>query len=103
MYVMVDTRADIIFAVSMVSQFMLKTGPPNWMAVRRIMKYFKGILDSKLCLISKDWAMQTRREIQTNGDQSQCMYFLLALESSCKNPRNNQSLHCLDSGGVHGH
>ena len=31
MYVMVVTRADITFAVSMVSQFMLKAGPLYWM------------------------------------------------------------------------
>ena len=39
MYAMVATRASISFAVSVVSQFMSKAGPPHWMAVKRIMRY----------------------------------------------------------------
>ena len=54
MYAMMATRADITFAVSTVSQFMLKAGPLHWMAVKRIMRYLKGTLDFKVCLIGKD-------------------------------------------------
>ena len=53
-YAMVATKADISFAVSMVSRFMSKAGPPHWMAVKHIIRYFKGILDFKLCLGGKD-------------------------------------------------
>ena len=45
MYAMVSKRADIAFAVSMVSQFMSKAGLQHWMAVKRIMRYLKGTLD----------------------------------------------------------
>ena len=47
MNVMVTTRADIAFAVSIVSQFMSKAGPTHWMAVLCIMRYLKGTLDFK--------------------------------------------------------
>ena len=50
MYAMVATRVDIVFAVSTVSQFMLKVGPSHWMAMKCIMRYLKGTLDFKLCL-----------------------------------------------------
>ena len=45
MYTMVATRADITSAVNTMSQFMLKVGPPYWIAIKRIMKYLKGTLD----------------------------------------------------------
>ena len=45
---MVATKADILFAVSTDSQFMLKAGQPHWMAMKRIMRYLKGTLDFKL-------------------------------------------------------
>ena len=37
MYAMVGTRADIAFAVCMVSQFMLKASPHHWMAMKHVM------------------------------------------------------------------
>ena len=53
-YAMLTTRADIAFAVSTVSRFMLKSGPPHWVAVKCIMRYLKGTLDFKLCHGGKD-------------------------------------------------
>ena len=44
---MVGTRADVTFAVNLVSQFMSKAGPLHWMGVKRIMRYSKGTLTSK--------------------------------------------------------
>ena len=35
----------LTFAVSMVSQFMSRASPPHWVAIKRIMRYFKGTLD----------------------------------------------------------
>ena len=46
-YAMVATRVVVSFAVSTVSQFMSKAGPPHWMAVKRIIRYLKGTLDFK--------------------------------------------------------
>ena len=39
MYLVMSTRADIAFAVSTVSQFMLKASLPHWMAMKHIMRY----------------------------------------------------------------
>lgn len=55
--IMVASRADLAFAVSMVSQFMLKASTPHWMAMKRIMRYLKGTLDFKLCLVGNDIAL----------------------------------------------
>ena len=54
MYAMIDMKANIAFVVSAMSQFMSKVGPPQWMAMKRIMRYLKGILDFKSCLGHKD-------------------------------------------------
>ena len=58
MYAMVATRADIAFAVSTMSQFILKVGPPHWMAMNCIMRYLKGTLDFKIYLKRKDIALK---------------------------------------------
>ena len=68
MYAMVATRADIAFAVSTVSQFMSKAGPPHWMAVKRIMRYLKGTLDFKLCLGGKDIVLRGFCDADWAGD-----------------------------------
>ena len=54
MYIMIVTRTNIAFAVSMVSQFILKVRPPHWMTIKHIMRYLKCILDFKSCLGHKD-------------------------------------------------
>jgi hypothetical protein len=54
MYAMVGTRPDLTFAVSTVSQFMIKAGPSHWMAVKRILRYLKGSLELKLFLGGND-------------------------------------------------
>jgi len=68
MYAMVATRPDIAFAVSTVSQFMAKAGPPHWVAVKRIMRYLKGSLGLKLCLGGKDIALRGFCDADWAGD-----------------------------------
>ena len=58
MHEMMALRANIAFAVSTVSQFMLKASPPYSMAVKHIMRCLKGTLDLKLCLRCKDIALR---------------------------------------------
>jgi hypothetical protein len=41
-------RPDLAFAVSTVSQFIAKAGPPHWMAVKHFLRYLKGSLELKL-------------------------------------------------------
>lgn len=56
MYAIMGTMSDLVFAVSMMRQFMLEAGPPHWIVVKRIMRYLNGSLDFKLCLIDEDIA-----------------------------------------------
>ena len=58
MYAMVATRADIAFAMSVVSQFMSKPSSMHWAAVKRILRYLKGTWDVKLCLGGMDLTMK---------------------------------------------
>lgn len=48
MYAMVCTRADIAYAVSVVSRFMSNPGKLHWDAVKWVMRYLKGTLDHGL-------------------------------------------------------
>jgi hypothetical protein len=68
MYAMVATRADLAFAVSVVSQFMSKPGPMHWAAVKRIMRYLKGTSDMKLHLGGKGIAMKGYCDADWGGD-----------------------------------
>ena len=96
----VGTRIGLAFAVNMVSQFMLKVDPPHWMAIKRIMRYFKSVLDLKLCLKDKDIVLRGFCYADHTGDandwRSTIGYMFVigngVISWKCK---NNQSLHCL--------
>ena len=49
MYAMMCTRPDIAHAVGVVSRFMSKPGKQHWEAVKWILRYLKGSLDTCLC------------------------------------------------------
>ncbi|RVX12498.1 Retrovirus-related Pol polyprotein from transposon TNT 1-94 [Vitis vinifera] len=49
MYAMVCTRSDIAHAVGVVSRFMSRPGKQHWEAVKWILRYLKGSLDTCLC------------------------------------------------------
>jgi hypothetical protein len=68
MYAMVAIRADLAFAVSVVSQFMATPDPTNWAAVKRIMRYLKGTLEVKLCLGGGDIIMKGYCNADWGGD-----------------------------------
>jgi hypothetical protein len=68
MYAMVATRADLAFAVSVVSQFMARPAPMHWAAVKRIMRYLKGTLHMKLCLGGKDITIKGYCDADWGGD-----------------------------------
>ena len=82
MYVMMDTRADLAFCISVVSQFMTNSSDAHWMAVKRIMRYLKGIMHLKLELDGKliklhgfcdaDWAGDINDRRSTTG----CTFFI---------------------------
>ncbi|KAL0288841.1 UNVERIFIED_CONTAM: Retrovirus-related Pol polyprotein from transposon TNT 1-94 [Sesamum angustifolium] len=49
MYAMMCTQPDLCFAVGMVSRYQSNPGPNHWVAVKRILRYLKGISDLALC------------------------------------------------------
>ena len=67
----VAMRTNIAFAMNMVSQFMSKAGPPHWMAVKCMMRYLKGTLDFKLCLIGMDIAFEGFCNAKLGGECKQ--------------------------------
>ena len=48
MYVMLCTRPDICFAVSMVRRYQSNTGPEHWTTVKHILKYLRRTKDYML-------------------------------------------------------
>ena len=48
-YAMVYTRPDIAHAMRIVSRFMSMLGKQHWEAVKWILRYLKGSLDTCLC------------------------------------------------------
>jgi hypothetical protein len=49
MYLMVGTRPDIAYSVSVASRYLSNPGPKHWLGVKRIMRYLKGTIDYGLC------------------------------------------------------
>ncbi|RVW99370.1 Retrovirus-related Pol polyprotein from transposon TNT 1-94 [Vitis vinifera] len=58
MYVMVCTRPDIAHVVRVVSRFMSRPGKQHWEAVKWILRYLKGSLDTCLCFIGASLKLQ---------------------------------------------
>jgi hypothetical protein len=48
MYAMLGTRPDIAFAVTCLSQFCSNPGMTHWQAVKRLLRYLQGSLDTRL-------------------------------------------------------
>ena len=109
MYAMVDTRVDLAFAVSMVSQFMSKAGPPYWMVVKRIIKYLKGTLAFKLCLRDKNITLRgiciVKWEGEANDWQSTMGYVFFCWCWSHFVEMQETTNDCIvyDGDGVHDH
>ena len=48
MYAMLCTRPDISYAVGMVNRYQSNPGEAHWKAVKRILRYLKGMVDYRL-------------------------------------------------------
>lgn len=67
-YAMWGIKANFACAVSTMSQFMSRTSPPYWMAVKHIMRHLKGTLYSKLYLGYKNIALKRFCDANWVGD-----------------------------------
>jgi hypothetical protein len=77
MYVMMGTRPDIAFAVSVVSRFASNPDNTHWLAVQQIFRYLRGTIDHELVYsgnlsplvgyTDSDWAGDTDTRRSTSG------------------------------------
>ncbi|KAL1370701.1 hypothetical protein AAHE18_01G080100 [Arachis hypogaea] len=68
MYVLVCTRPDISQAVSVVSRFMANRGKAHWEAVKWILGYLKGTIDTGLCFSEKSYQISGFVDSDYAGD-----------------------------------
>ncbi|RVX14680.1 Retrovirus-related Pol polyprotein from transposon TNT 1-94 [Vitis vinifera] len=68
MYAMVCTRPDIAHAVGVVSRFMSMPGKQHWEAVKWILRYLKGSLDTCLCFTGASLKLQGYVDADFAGD-----------------------------------
>ncbi|RVX07254.1 Retrovirus-related Pol polyprotein from transposon TNT 1-94 [Vitis vinifera] len=68
MYAMVCTRPDITHAMGVVSRFMSRPGKQHWEAVKWILRYLKGSLDTCLCFTGASLKLQGYVDADFAGD-----------------------------------
>nr|CAN62498.1 hypothetical protein VITISV_000081 [Vitis vinifera] len=68
MYAMVYTRPDIAHVVGVVSRFMSRPGKQHWEAVKWILRYLKGSLDTCLCFTGASLKLQGYVDADFAGD-----------------------------------
>ncbi|RVW87096.1 Retrovirus-related Pol polyprotein from transposon TNT 1-94 [Vitis vinifera] len=68
MYIMVCTRPDIAHVVGVVSRFMSRPGKQHWKAVKWILRYLKGLLDTCLCFTGASLKLQGYVDADFAGD-----------------------------------
>ena len=68
MYAMVCTRPDIVHAVRVVSRFMSRPGKQHWEAVKWILRYLKGSLDTSLCFTCASLKLQGYVDVDFASD-----------------------------------
>ena len=71
MYVMLCTRPDICFAVSMVSHYQSNPGPAHWATVKRIFLYLRGTIDFALCFHRGDLRLKGYSDVDWAGDKDE--------------------------------
>jgi hypothetical protein len=54
MHSMMCTQLDICYVVGLVNKFQLNTRLAHWKALKKILRYLKGMMDYALCYQGKD-------------------------------------------------
>ncbi|XP_075088620.1 secreted RxLR effector protein 161-like [Nicotiana tabacum] len=70
MYVMMCTRPNICYIVSLVSRYQSNPGRDHWKAVKRIFRYLKGTADYSLCYSGNDLYLRGYTDVDWAGDQN---------------------------------
>ena len=65
---MVCTRPDIVHAMGVMSRFISRPGKQHWEAVKWILRYLRGLLDTCLCFTSASLKLQGYVDVDFVGD-----------------------------------
>ena len=68
MYTMVCMRPDIAHAVGVVSRFMSNQGDEHWKAIKWILRYLRGTIDTALCDGDTEISLQGYVDSDLAGD-----------------------------------
>jgi len=68
MYAMLCTRADIYFAIGLVSRYQSNPGLAHWQAVKRIFHYLRGTSDLVLCYQNGDLRLTGYTDVDWGGN-----------------------------------
>lgn len=49
MYAMIETRPDLAYSLSLISRFMSRSHHEHWSAVKWVLRYIQGSIDTRLC------------------------------------------------------
>ena len=72
MCAMVGTRLDLAYLVGLISRFMTKPLKEHWQAVKWVLRYIKGTVDTRLCYKKKrDFVVRGYSDSDYNGDLDQ--------------------------------
>jgi hypothetical protein len=106
MYAALGTRPDIAFTVSFLSQFMQNPGRTHWEAMKRVLRYLKGMRDTELVLgdtLDSSKMVLEDSQMQTGDHKNisilfQDMYLQWVAALYPGAPRSSQLLHCPPPG-----
>ena len=68
MYAMMCTRPDICYVVGLVSRYQSNPGQAHWKAIKRILRYLKGIADYSICYQGRDLRLVGYTDADWGGD-----------------------------------
>ena len=72
MYAMMWTRLDICYVVGMVSPYQENLGMMHWKAIKRSLKYIKGIMDYSFCYQGKELCLVGYLDVNWANDIDEC-------------------------------
>ncbi|KAL0448903.1 UNVERIFIED_CONTAM: Retrovirus-related Pol polyprotein from transposon TNT 1-94 [Sesamum latifolium] len=72
MYATMCTQPNLCFAVGMVSWYQSNHGPDHWVAVKRILRYLKGMSDRALCYRGGSLKLVGYSDVGGSADRDEC-------------------------------
>ena len=95
MYTMMCTRLGICYAIRLASIFQSNLGIKHWMAVKKILRYLKGIVDYVLCYQGRDLRLIGYTDADWGGDLNQNKSRYAFLLNDCAISWGNKKESCI--------